>query len=98
MELASRMARIDGALHLTANGNLLAFGCLLDGQQCANEIRSRGARYNSAVRFTRTNPTAVVLILSSDGPLSCFFNGEDISNKRDYSVGETRLVPVDTLD
>jgi DisA bacterial checkpoint controller nucleotide-binding len=79
MTIALRMARIDGALHLRPDGTLLAFGCLLDGRSSTGEDRSRGARYNSAVRFTSDNHDTMVVTVSSDGPVSCFFGGRDLT-------------------
>jgi DNA integrity scanning protein DisA with diadenylate cyclase activity len=74
------MAKIDGALHIQPTGKLLAFGCLLDGRSCAEEDRARGGRYNSALRFTKENPKSFIITVSSDGPVSFFCQGKDLTN------------------
>ncbi len=76
--IASRMAKIDGALHIGRPGLLLGFACLLDGARVEGEDRSRGARFNSAVRFTAAHKDKIVLTVSSDGPISCFHGGKNI--------------------
>ena len=43
------------------------------------ENRARGSRYNSALRYTRLHGDAVVVVVSSDGPVSVFVNGEDLT-------------------
>lgn len=73
------MARVDGALHFDASGRLLAFGCLLDGLTCDKEDPTRGARHNSAIRFTHAHRDCVVVVVSEDGPMSVFSRGLNCS-------------------
>ncbi len=74
--LASAMARIDGALQLDREGRLHSFGCLLDGPRVREtEDRSRGARYNSALRFSAQHHDSIVITVSEDGPVSVFHRG-----------------------
>lgn len=75
-ELAASLGRIDGALHVDQSGLLQAFGCLLDGQRQPNEDRARGARFNSALRYTAEHAEAVVVVVSEDGPITLFAGGE----------------------
>lgn len=75
LSLAKSLARIDGALHIGADRKLHGFGCLLDGPAIAGEDRSRGARYNSALRFTAKHPDLVVVVVSSDRPVSVIQGG-----------------------
>lgn len=89
-DVVKNMAKIDGAMHLDGEGRLLAFGCLLDGQASLLEDRSRGARFNSALRFSQANADVCVIVVSSDGPLTIFRSGKvihsDPFSRVDYYV------------
>jgi hypothetical protein len=75
LAIAKDLAKVDGALHIGADMNLHGFACLLDGRAVAGEDRSRGARYNSALRFTSENPNLVVIVVSMDKPVSIIQEG-----------------------
>jgi DisA bacterial checkpoint controller nucleotide-binding len=66
------MSRIDGALHLSKTAHLLGFAKILDGDASRSEDRSRGSRYNSAIRFVEKagNESIVVIVASEDGPVT----------------------------
>lgn len=64
-ELA-RLGRIDGAVFLDPNGCCYAFGVILDGRAGSAGNRSRGARYNSAIRYEQTADTDTLAIVVSD--------------------------------
>jgi len=75
LELAAGFSRVDGALHICSDQRLHGFACLLDGRTIEGEDRARGARYNSALRFTAENPKTIVVVVSSDRPVSVIQNG-----------------------
>ncbi|MBI3090833.1 MAG: DNA integrity scanning protein DisA nucleotide-binding domain protein [Candidatus Tectomicrobia bacterium] len=79
LSLAKSMTMIDGALHIDFRNQIRAFSCLLDGLATPNEDRSRGARYNSALRFSKSHAGTIVVVISEDGPISIFSNGEDLT-------------------
>jgi len=79
LELAKSLARVDGALHIGADACLHGFACLLDGRTVAGEDRARGARYNSALRFTSEHDNIFVVVVSSDRPVSVIQEGVEIS-------------------
>lgn len=81
LELATGLSKVDGALHISADLHLHGFACLLDGPQVQNEDRARGARYNSALRFTAQHKNVIVVVVSSDRPVSIFLHGEEIINR-----------------
>jgi hypothetical protein len=81
LELAAGLSKVDGALHIRSDLQLHGFACLLDGQRVANENRARGARYNSALRFTAQHPETIVVVVSSDRPVSIFQQGREIVNR-----------------
>lgn len=77
-----RMSKVDGAIHLDANGSVIAFGCILDGiRDSEREKSSRGSRFNSAIRFTRQNPSSLAIVVSEDGPVSFIKDGIDLLEK-----------------
>ena len=80
LDLACDLARVDGALQIGSDRKLHRFACLFDGPAIANEDRARGARYNSALRFTARNPDTVVIVVSADRPVSVIRNGYEYVN------------------
>jgi hypothetical protein len=79
LSLAQSLAKVDGALHIGADVKLHAFACLLDGRSIAGEDRARGARYNSALRFTAAHPGLMIVVVSSDRPVSVIQEGVEVS-------------------
>ncbi len=86
LDLACDLARVDGALQIGSDRQLHCFACLLDGPAIAMEDRSRGARYNSALRFTAQNPHTVIVVVSSDRPVSVIRSGMEYN-------GANNLIP-----
>lgn len=85
LRLAGSLSKVDGALHIRADMHLHAFACLLDGFRVENEDRGRGARYNSALRFTAQHPETLVVVVSSDRPVSVFQKGQEIFSRHGES-------------
>jgi hypothetical protein len=79
LELAQAMARVDGALHIGADLHLHGFACLLDGHAIPGEDRSRGARFNSALRFSAEHEKIFVVVVSVDRPVSVIQGGVQLS-------------------
>ena len=79
LSLAKSLANVDGALHLGADFGLHGFACLLDGRSIASEDRARGARYNSALRFTADHPGLIVIVVSADRPVSIILEGVELN-------------------
>lgn len=79
LDLAKSLFRVDGALHIGADLHLHGFACLLDGRAIVGEDRARGARYNSALRFTAEHDDLIVVVVSSDRPVSIIQSGVEIS-------------------
>jgi hypothetical protein len=97
--LAAALAKVDGALHLSATRNqLCGFACLMDGPSFPGEDRSRGARYNSALRFTYSHPELLVVVVSSDRPVSVMQKGADISRPPVWPAVPSLLRPPPTLE
>ena len=81
LELACGLSKTDGALHIMADQHLHAFACILDGLSIPHEERARGARYNSALRFTAQNRDSIVIVVSSDNPVSVIYRGKDMGKE-----------------
>jgi hypothetical protein len=79
LELARSLAKVDGALQIGQDLKLHAFACLLDGRSIPGEDRARGARFNSALRFTCEHENLLVVVVSSDRPISVIQEGVEIS-------------------
>jgi len=79
LDLAKSLAKVDGALHIGADLKLHGFACLLDGQAIPGEDRARGARYNSALRFSARYHQLIVVVVSSDRPVSIIQEGVELS-------------------
>jgi len=79
LDLTKSLSKIDGALHIGTDLNLHGFACLLDGRSIPGEDRSRGARYNSALRFTAEHANIMVVVVSSDRPVSIIQEGVELS-------------------
>jgi len=79
LDLTHSLSKIDGALHIGTDLKLHGFACLLDGRSIPGEDRSRGARYNSALRFTAEHDNLMVVVVSSDRPVSIIQEGIELS-------------------
>ena len=79
LDLAKSLFRLDGALHIGADLHLHGFACLLDGRTIVGEDRARGARYNSALRFSAEHENIIVVVVSSDRPVSIIQAGVEVS-------------------
>lgn len=67
---------IDGAIMCDKNGKCFAIGTILDGKASINADSSRGARYNSAIRYRdqqkANNKKTFIVVISEDGYVECF--------------------------
>jgi hypothetical protein len=79
LELAKSLTKVDGALHIGHDLKLHGFACLMDGRSIVGEDRARGARYNSALRFTADRPDLIVVVVSADRPVSVIQDGVELS-------------------
>jgi DNA integrity scanning protein DisA with diadenylate cyclase activity len=85
MELATALAKVDGALHIDMMYlKLHAFATLLDGRAVGGENRARGARFNSALRFTADHEQVIVVVVSSDRPISVIQHGAELKAACDW--------------
>lgn len=82
--LAASLLKIDGAVHIGGDMNIRGFGCLLDGEAIEREDMARGARYNSALRFSARHEQAIVVVVSSDRPVSIIHRGVQLSSFCDW--------------
>ena len=85
LQLAQSLLKVDGAVHICRDVQLHGFACLLDGLAIGAEDRARGARFNSALRFTAANPNLIVVVVSADRFVSVIQEGG--RNQRAMSLG-----------
>ena len=98
LELAKSLARVDGALHICRDLKLHAFACLLDGRSIPGEDRARGARFNSALRFTAEHRNLIVVVVSSDRPVSTIQEGIEVSAQCQWNPVSTCVMGHQTLE
>jgi hypothetical protein len=79
IDLAKSLLKVDGALHIGRDIRLHGFACLLDGRSIPGEDRARGARFNSALRFTAERKNVIVVVVSTDRPFSIIQEGIEVS-------------------
>jgi hypothetical protein len=79
LKLACSLAKLDGAVHLGRDLKLHGFACLMDGRSVPGENRARGARFNSALRFTAEHDDILVVVVSSDRPVSIIKSGVELT-------------------
>jgi hypothetical protein len=98
LDLAKSLSKVDGALHIGADLHLHGFACLLDGRSIPDENRARGARFNSALRFTSDHQNLIVVVVSSDRPVSVIHRGVDLSAGPEWEPLSQLLVQPPTLE
>lgn len=79
LKLACSLAKLDGALYIGRDLKVHGFGCLMDGRSVPGENRARGARFNSALRFTAEHDDISVVVVSSDRPVSIIKSGVELT-------------------
>jgi hypothetical protein len=79
LDFAKSASKVDGALHIGSDGRLYGFACLLDGRSVPGENRARGARFNSALRFTAEHKDVIVVVMSVDRPVSVIQEGVELT-------------------
>ena len=65
----ARFGLVDGAILLGPDGRCHAFGVILDGKATGHGDPARGSRLNSAVRYQKTYPDTLLVVISDDGPV-----------------------------
>lgn len=95
--LAGAFAKVDGALHIGTDLHLHRFACLLDGRTIPGEDRSRGARFNSALRFTAERPNLIVVVVSADRPVSIIQSGVELRAQCDLRPALGGIAPPRSL-
>jgi hypothetical protein len=98
LDLAKSLSKVDGALHIGADLHLHGFACLLDGRAIAGENSGRGARFNSALRFTAEHENLIVAVVSADWPVSVIHRGVDLNASPEWKPLSQQLVQPPTLE
>ncbi len=98
LDLAKSLSKVDGAIHIGADLHLHGFACLLDGRSISGENRARGARFNSALRFTADHENLVVIVVSADRPVSVIHRGVDLTARPEWRPLSKLIVHPPTLE
>ncbi len=98
LTLASSLSAVDGALHIDGDCYLHGFSCLLDGRTILGEDLARGARYNSALRFSKEHSGVIVVVVSSDRPVSVIRRGLEINGQCAWRPPESCIFEPVLLD
>lgn len=88
LALAAGLSKTDGGLHIRKDILLHGFACLLDGLSIPGEDRARGARYNSALRFTAIRRNTIIVVVSSDRPVSVIYRGSEVRKRQLFNNKE----------
>lgn len=79
-DLITQATAIDGAVLMEPSGVCHAIGVVLDGLACDDGDPSRGARYNSAVRYLNYTQgaqiTCLIVVVSEDGMINLLPQGD----------------------
>jgi hypothetical protein len=86
-----RVTSIDGAVLVDLDGTCHAIGVILDGQAHRHCSPSRGARYNSAVRYAYGRTDCMVVIKSEDGMVNLFPSLRPQIKRSDLNAALKRL-------
>ena len=97
LNLAKSLAKVDGALHLRGDLHLHGFACLLHGNAVPGEDRARGARFNSALRFSAEHRQVIVVVVSSDRPVSVIQEGVELTAQCEWAPFSKMLQPPPSL-
>jgi len=76
-DIVYQMTSIDGAVLIDIDGTCHAIGVILDGIATSNGDSSRGARYNSAIRYydyMESKAETVLVVISEDGMIDLIPN------------------------
>lgn len=78
--LVEEITSIDGALICDVDGICYSIGTILDGIKSERTDSSRGARYNSAIRYIekqkKNQKKTFIVVVSEDGYVNCFSSEE----------------------
>ena len=89
-DLIARLSRVDGAVVLGPDGRCHAFGVILDGTSAGRGDRGRGSRFNSAVRYQKTQKQtgneSVLVVVSVDGSVDIVPALRPMVNKREVEA------------
>ena len=72
-DLLAQLTTIDGAVILSPDGKCYAIGGILDGLASVEGDPSRGARYNSAIRYVKSSKASCLAVVVSEDGGTTFF-------------------------
>ena len=98
LNMAASLSKVDGALQIGADLHLHGFAWLLDGKAFPGDELARGARYNSALRFTAENRNVIAVVISSDRPVSVMQQGIDFCVATPWGQRQGSVYPLESFE
>lgn len=90
-DVLSAITSIDGAIIVDTDGMCYGIGIILDGDVSSVENPSRGARYNSSLRYIESrNNNAIAIVVSDDG-MTDIISIENITDKKIENMIESLI-------
>ena len=93
-DIISHVSSVDGAILISPDGIVHSFGVILDGKASKNGNSTRGARYNSAIRYIdgerSRNINCLALIVSEDGYVDLYPTLKNGVNKCEFDETKRR--------
>ena len=98
LDLAKSLSKVDGALHIGADLRVARVRVPSGRQGPSGENRARGARFNSALRLSAAHEKLIVVVVSSDRPVSVIPHGIELSAGPDWCPYRRSQVQPPTLE
>ncbi|RYD68878.1 MAG: hypothetical protein EOP53_28110, partial [Sphingobacteriales bacterium] len=82
------VTNIDGAVLLSPDGCCYAIGVILDGLASERGEPSRGSRFNSALRYSESNPfKCLAVVVSEDGIVNLISPNQKLTTVKSQAGG-----------
>ena len=91
-DVLRHLTSIDGAILLNPGGTCYSIGTILDGSATSKGDPSRGARYNSAIRYVESSRSpSMAVVISEDGGIDIIPNLRPSIKRTDISIRLSEL-------
>ena len=86
-DILHHLTSIDGAILINSDSTCYSIGTILDGSATAKGDPSRGARYNSAIRYIESSSSpSMAVVISEDGGIDIIPNLRPAIRRSDVSI------------
>ncbi|WP_075238235.1 diadenylate cyclase [Mycobacterium colombiense] len=90
--IVSLLASVDGACFISSEGDILNYWAMLDPSSAAKDLVAEqgGTRHTSAKRYSFDEPRSLVVVVSTDGPVTVFSDGARLARLADPALDRGR--------